>query len=164
MDRSRLLRRSLLAALWLPAACGMLPPPDLKSPKLDISDLSVLKLGLSELRFGLTLRADNPNDVDLPLSNLRFDLELLEQPFATGVVTESKVVIPRRGTKDVPVEFTVPTSRLLDLLKQVPRSDFAKLSYRLRGGAAWGWSGFPLSFEKRGDLDALRSLRELIGR
>ena len=60
------------------------------------------------------------------------------------------------------MEFTVPTARLVDLLGAAASGGLWNLSYRLHGSAGWGWSGYPVTFDKRGDLDALRRLRDLL--
>lgn len=162
-------RRLLGACAALPglaalSACSALPPPGLKPPKLSFAGLAVPGVGPSEIEFRLTVIADNPNDVELPLSNLQFDLDLLGRPFATGSSPEPTITLPRQGTRQVPIVFTVPTARLLDLLSAV-RSDAAgRFEYRLRGSANWGSSPFKLPFEKTGDLEALQRLRKAFGR
>lgn len=149
-------------APWL-AACSVVPPLDLRAPRLEVADLSIVDLGLSQLRFAVVVRADNPNDVDVPLTDLKFDLDLLGRPFASGIAAEPRLVLPRRAVRDVPIEFSVPTARLVDLVGLLTRGGLGNLSYRLRGNATWGSGFFPVAFEKSGDLDVLRRLREVLG-
>lgn len=155
-------RRVLAACAALPAmlaACSGFPPARLKSPKLSIAGLSVSRLGASEIEFRMTVLADNPNDVDLPLSNLRFELDLLGQPFASGGASEATITLPRQGTRQVPIVFTVPTQRLLELVSTVRGDAAGRFEYRLRGSANWADSPFTLPFEKTGELEALQRLR-----
>lgn len=162
MNPSR--RRLSLAAAALPAlaACSsMMPPPDLKTPKLAFGGLSVPRIGLSEVDFLLTVIADNPNDLEVPLSNIRFDLDLFGQAFASGGTREPTLTLPRLGSREVPIEFTVPTSRLVELISRVRRNGVERFEYRLRGSANWGSSPFAIPFEKSGDLEALRQLGKL---
>ncbi len=156
-------RRLSLAAAALPAlaACSAFPPPDLKTPKLAFGSLSVPRIGLSEVDFLLTVVADNPNDLEVPLSNIRFDLDLFGQAFASGGTREPRLTLPRLGSREVPIEFTVPTSRLVDLISRVRADGAGRFEYRLRGSANWGSSPFAIPFEKTGDLDALRQLGRL---
>lgn len=140
----------------------MLPPPDLKTPSISVSDIAVRDLGFSELRFAVTVRADNPNDIEIPLSNLKFDLDLLGRPFAQGMTDDARLKLPARAARDVPIEFTVPTTRLLDLLSAARSAGLSNLSYRLKGSANWGVSPFAIPFEKSGNLDALQRLRDLL--
>lgn len=157
-------RRLLIAAAslcWL-AACNALPPADLQSPRLRFGEFRIADLGLSEIRFVLAVDTENPNDVDVPLRNLDFELELLEQPFASGRVLERALTLPALGVRSVPVEFTVPTTRLVDVLRRARSADLSEMSYRLAGSASWGWSGIPLRFDRRGSLDVLRGLADLL--
>ena len=154
---------ALSVALLLPlAACGVLPPADLKPPRLRFSDLRITELGPSEIRFVLGVDTENPNDVDVPLRNVGFQLDLLGQPFASGAVIDRAVTLPRTGTKTVPVEFTVPTARLLDVLRRARGSDLSSLGYRLRGSASWGRTGIPLDFDRQGNLEVLRNFADLL--
>ncbi|HWS76543.1 MAG TPA: LEA type 2 family protein [Quisquiliibacterium sp.] len=161
MNASR--RRLLAAGFALPAlaACSAFPPLDLKAPKLSFAGLSVPRIGLSDIDFLLTVLADNPNDVEVPLSNLQFELDLLGAPFASGGAREPTVTLPRLGTREVPIAFTVPTSRLLDLVSKARGEGGGRFEYRLRGSANWGNSPFRIPFEKTGDLEALRQLQKI---
>lgn len=161
--RRRLLAAAgALAALGALPACSALPPLDLKAPRLSFAGLSVPRAGLDEIEFLLTVIADNPNEVDVPLSNLRFDLELFGLPFASGAARDPRLTLPGRGTRQVPIAFTMPTSGLLDLVSKARSEGSGRLEYRLRGSANWGNSPFTIPFEKTGDLEALRKLRGLI--
>lgn len=151
---------ALAAAL---AGCNAMPPPNLRSPNVVFSDFGLSDIGFERVKFVLTVEADNPNDVDIPLTNVRFDLALLGQPFAEGAVDRDRITLPRRSTKQIPIEFTVPTSRLLDVARVAKTGDFARLTYRLSGRANWGESSLTIPFERSGDLDIFRKLRELLG-
>jgi len=144
------------------AACGVVPPIGLKPPKVTVADLAIRSLGLSEIRFALVLDAHNPNDVEVPLTNLRFDLELLGRPFASGAALAPSVTLAAGATQAVPIEFTVPTARLLELLRDVGQANRRRLDYRLHGSANWGKSPFSIPFERRGEFETLQKLRELI--
>lgn len=161
-------RRTCLAAaaaaggVGLLAGCNALPPADLKPPRLAFADFRIEELGLSEIRFLLAVDTENPNDVAIPLRNVDFALELLERPFADGRVIDREVTLPALGARTIPVQFTVPTARLLRLLRSLRSAEPAQWSYRLSGSATWGWSGLPLRFDRRGDLDVLRELGDLL--
>lgn len=145
------------------AGCGVLPPPNLQPPQLAFSDVALGAIGLDRVEFELTVAASNPNDVDLPLTDLRCDLYLFEQLVASGVARDPSFTLPRRGTVDVPIEFVVPTSRLLDLVRNLRLRDLETLRYRLAGSARWGSLPFTIPFERAGDFGALRRLIEMLG-
>lgn len=149
-------------AAGLLAGCNALPPADLKPPRLAFADFRIEELGLNEIRFLLAVDTENPNDVEIPLRNVDFALELLDRPFAEGKVLDREVTLPALGARTIPVQFTVPTSRLLRLLRSLRSAEPAQWSYRLSGSATWGWSGLPLRFDRRGDLEVLRELGELL--
>lgn len=161
--RRRLLAAAgALAALAALPACSALPPLGLRAPRLSFAGLSVPRVGLDEIEFVLTVIADNPNEVDVPLSNLRFELELFGLPFAAGAARDPRLTLPGRGTRQVPIAFRMPTSGLLDLASRARSEGSGRLEYRLKGSANWGNSPFTIPFEKTGDLEALRKLRGLL--
>lgn len=144
------------------AACGLVPPPGLQAPEVHGAQIAVRRIGRDEIRFLLTLDTANPNDVRVPLSGLRFDLDLLGQPFATGQALESTVELAPKARTAVPIEFSVPTSRLLSILRELRADADAGFPYRLRGSAAWGASPWPVRFERSGEIDALHRLRDAL--
>ncbi len=159
-DRLRLLAGVVVAIGG--AACGIVPPLGLKAPKLDVASLSIRSIGRDEIRFALVLDAHNPNDVDVPLTNLRFELELLERPFASGAARERTVTLAANGTRAVPIEFSVATARLIELLREFRLADGPRLTYSLRGSANWADSPFTIPFGRRGEFETLQRLRDLM--
>ena len=157
--------RRLLAhfALLLLAACGSLPPANLQAPEVGVSDLTLTDIGLDRLRFQVMLETINPNDVDVPLTNIRLDLTVFDIALANGTVVERQVTLPSRGRQQVPVEFTVPTSRLLDVLERFRAGNWDNFSYRLAGHANWGNTPFGVPFERTGNLDILKRLSIIFG-
>ena len=111
------------------AACSLGEPVP---PQVRMVDLRLLESGVFEQRFQIDLRIGNPNDFDLPLDGLTFDLEVNGADFARGFSNE-RVTVPRLGEETVSV---VATTTLLDLVQQMQllarRGD---LSYRLQGTA-----------------------------
>ena len=149
---ARLLSRpAALLAVLVVAACASLE--DAQPPQVSIADIKFLKSGLLEQDIELDLRLRNPNNFDLPLDGMTFDLMLNGQHFAEGFSDES-VTIPRFGEAHLPV--TASTS-LIDLARQalgIARS--GELDYQINGRAYLGGlrSG-SLPYEKRGRLRLL---------
>ncbi|GAB4224929.1 MAG: hypothetical protein Tsb0032_30370 [Kiloniellaceae bacterium] len=116
----------LLLAL---AACSTGDPV---APQVRMVDLRLLEGGVFEQRFQIDLRIGNPNDFDLPLDGLTFDLDVNGENFARGFSNE-RVTVPRLGEETISV---VASTTLLDLVQQMrllaQRGD---LSYRLHGTA-----------------------------
>ncbi len=162
MNRARLLLVHL--TLVLLAACGSLPPANLQPPDVSVSNLSLTDIGLDRLRFQVLLETRNPNAVDVPLTNVRLDLTVFDVALAHGTVVERQVTLPAGGSLQVPVEFTVPTSRLLDVLDRFRSGNWDNFSYRLAGNANWGNTPFGVPFERSGNLDILKRLSTIFGR
>jgi LEA14-like dessication related protein len=165
------LRRQLTLALSLSgagliagglSACNAVPPLNLKAPEVGFSDLSVSDVGLSNIKFVVTVNADNSNDVDIPLSDAKFELSLMGNSFANGVAKETAIVIPKKGKRSIPIEFTVPTSQLIDTVKKLNLKDLGSFTYALKGSARWGSGPFSVPFERKGDLAALKSLADML--
>ncbi len=117
-----------LAALFALGACARLG--EAEPPQVHLADIRLLPSGLFEQRFRVDLRLGNPNDFDLALGGLTFELELNDMPFAQGFSNQA-VTLPRLGEARVSV---VASTTLIDLVQQAlilgERSD---LSYRIEG-------------------------------
>ena len=160
--RAGLTISSVIAAVLL-VACNAISPLNLKSPELSFSDISVGDIGLSKVKFIVTVNAQNANDVDIPLSDLKFNLALMDNQFATGVVNETATIIPKKGSKAIPIEFTVGTSQLIDMVRKLNIKELGSFTYKLNGSAKWGSGPFSIPFERKGDLQALKKLSDMLG-
>jgi LEA14-like dessication related protein len=164
-------RRRFVAALVAGAcglsgtACGaLLPPANLVSPTISFSDLSIESASLDRVTLAVTVLAGNPNAIDLPLSDVRFELSLLGQSVAQGEVTEKRFRLPAKGSLALPLRFTVATADLRSMLLKLALGAPADSVWALQGTAHWGASPLPIPFERRGDADSIRRLlRERLG-
>jgi LEA14-like dessication related protein len=153
----------LIVVSALGAGCGLMPPADLRPPEVAVADLTLTDIGLDRLKFKVLLQTTNPNDLVLPLTNVTMKLTAFGVELADGYVVERRLELPALGTATVPVEFTVPTSRLLDLLDRFRASNWDNFDYRLAGSANWGNTPFSVPFERTGNLDVLKRLSRLLG-
>lgn len=133
--------------LFLLTACaGIAPEP----PRVRLADVRLIGGGLLVQELEIDLRLGNPNNVDLPLEGLTFQLEVNDRPLAEGYSNEA-VVLPRLSEVTVPVRASVT---LLDFMHQIMAlGQDDRLSYRLAGRAFL--SGFPgrgVPFAAEGDL------------
>jgi len=117
-----------LAALLARGACTR--RGEAEPPQVHLADIRLLESGLFEQRFRVDLRLGNPNDFDLALGGLTFELELNDMPFARGL-SDQAVTVPRLGEARLRV---VASTTLIDVVQQMlilgERSD---LSYRIEG-------------------------------
>ena len=115
--------------LLLVSACSNSGPV---APQVQVVDLQLLESTVFEQRFRIDLRIGNPNDFELPLDGLTFDLEVNGEDFARGFTNEG-VTIPRLGEGRLSV---VASTTLVELVQQMRllavRGD---ITYRLHGTA-----------------------------
>ncbi len=138
---------SLCAPLFL---IGCQSAADLEPPRVSLADIRLLPSGLLEQRFELDLRITNPNNVDVPLDGLSFNLVLNDAQFADGV-SNPAFVVPRLGDVVVPIEAR---TTLLHVVEQViALADAQALTYRLQGTAFLrGIARDTIPFESEGAL------------
>ncbi|MGF1610844.1 MAG: LEA type 2 family protein [Kiloniellales bacterium] len=139
---------AVLVAALVATACASLD--DALPPQVSVADIKFLGSGLFEQEVEVDLRVRNPNNFDLPLEGMTFDLMLNGQHFAEGFTNES-VTIPRLGEARVPV--TASTS-LVNLARQalgIARG--GQLDYKINGLAYLrGLTTRTVPYEKSGSL------------
>jgi LEA14-like dessication related protein len=126
----------------------------LDAPRVNVSNITPQEMTLFEQQFLVQLRIQNPNDVDLEVKGLTFDLDLNGKPFASGLSNKS-VTIPRFGSGVVDVEAF---SGLAGILKQFQHfagsSGRPTFSYRLRGKAYLERpASIALPFDEQGEIE-----------
>jgi LEA14-like dessication related protein len=138
-----------VAALLLLAACSALPPQALM-PRFSVAEIDVKAVGLLEQHFEVGLRLANPNDFDLGIEAMEFELELNGQPFAKGL-SQTRASIPATSSVVVRVDAVTQSHNLIrqfvtlepDTLKQ-------GMPYLIKGRVKTDkWLGW-LPFEQKG--------------
>lgn len=144
--------------------CGVFPPLGLKPPQLNVSDFRIVDIGLSQIRFAVTVAVQNPNPVVLPLSNVSVDVDVLDRPLGQGAARETTLELAAERSTEVPIDFVVPTARVRELFRALRSAETAKFGYVIRGSARWGSDGITIPFRREGELQGLRRLAELLQR
>ncbi|MCP4328045.1 MAG: water stress/hypersensitive response domain-containing protein [Alphaproteobacteria bacterium] len=120
-------RSVAIAALVVVGACSTI---GVERPRVFVEDIRPIGGGALSQRFELVLRLQNPNDSDLHVRGMSFDLDLNGGRFASGV-SNQRVTIPRLGSATMTVDASTST---FDLLAQVFRlSNNPTLDYNLHG-------------------------------
>lgn len=143
------MKRLVWIVLLLLAACAGVGGLTQK-PEISLAGLDLLELGLFEQRFLLKLRIENPNDVDLPIKGLAFDVELNGLPFAKGL-SDRAVTVPRLGEAVLDVRATSNLGSVLRQLRELQKAGRERVDYRIFGSIAVDGLG-RVPFDRRGDV------------
>jgi LEA14-like dessication related protein len=143
----RLLACSLLLAL---GACSTLVPRD--PLQIDLVGLEPLPGEGLEMRFAVKLRIQNPNDDAIDYNGVALQLDINDQPLASGVSSQSGRV-PRFGEAVISVPVSISAYSVMRQAWGVsgykPGQD---LPYALRGKLAGGLFG-TMRFNDSGTLN-----------
>ena len=120
-------------------------------PSVDVMDVRLVGLGLTEQRLAVTLCVTNPNKIDLNFRRVTADLDVSGQPLATGA---SDLAVRLPPLSSTPVPFTVVTTvqnlgpQLLGILNT------GSVDYRVHGFVSLeGALGITLPYSRSGRLD-----------
>jgi LEA14-like dessication related protein len=141
------MRQSLLMvflALGLAACSGL--PFNAVAPKVSVADVAVKSMGLLEQRLDVGLRISNPNDFDLTIVALEFELEVNGRPFANGLSGKATLV-PAMASTLLRVDTYLQSQNLIRQFKRLsPGALAAGVPYRVKGrfktDKSSGWMPF----------------------
>lgn len=138
-----------LALVLLLAACSGLPF-NVQPPRITVADIDIQSLGLFEQHFDVNLRVANPNDFDLAIEGLEFELQVNGHPFAKAL-SKSAAQVPALTSTLMRVDTVTQSIDLLQQFKLVPPETLkAGIPYRIKGrikiDKAFTW----LPFEQNG--------------
>lgn len=122
-----------------------------QSPSVTLADIGLEDFGLLEQRFALRLRVQNPNNVDIPVSGLTYELEVNGEKFARGV-SDKAVTVPRYGEAVLDVSAVSNLSSLLRQLSEMEKAGKESITYRLKGQLNLGNWGNAVPFDHRGEV------------
>ncbi|RTL35344.1 MAG: hypothetical protein EKK49_07530 [Rhodocyclaceae bacterium] len=121
----------------------------LKKPDVKVAGIRLLDAGLFEQRFIVSLRITNPNNAEIPIEGLNFNVDINGQPFAHGV-SNQPVVVPRLGEAVLEVTATTGLDKLLRQFGELGRGR-DRVDYRIRGRLVTGNLG-GFDFDKSGEV------------
>lgn len=136
---------ALALALFLAACASVIPQP----PKVALAGLDIESIGLFEQRFILQLRVTNPNNVDIPVEGINFDVDVNGRHFANGI-SNLAVTIPRQGETVLEVRATSNLAAFLRQWQESEKSGEPGLDYRVKGNLRVSGYG-ALPFDHRGE-------------
>lgn len=142
---------ALLALAPVLVACAALAPR-LESPRVSLADLQLEQFGVFEQRYRLSLRVQNPNDVELPIAGMEFRLYLNDEEFAHGL-SDQRVTLPAFGEQLVEVQVTSGITGILGQIQRLGSGELKTFSYRLAGHVKPLHRALKYPFEYRGEID-----------
>jgi LEA14-like dessication related protein len=114
------------------AACSTLGR-DLQSPKLSLVGVQVLSGDMFAQRFKVRVRVENPNDLELPVRGLEYQIILMGDSFADGTSADS-FLLPARGEAEFDMLVTTNfVSSFGRLLSRVGGGKLEDIEYELSG-------------------------------
>jgi len=137
----------LLVAVLLGGCVGF----GMERPRVTLSDIAVKDARVLEQVFEVKLRIMNPNDTELPISGLAFDVELNDAPFASGVSGE-QVIVPRFGSAVITAEAVSGIAGIVRQLAKLAEGGLTSISYRITGKVYLGSWLQRLTFDERGEI------------
>ncbi len=140
---------SLVVSLVL-GGCGSLLTSDILPPEVSLAGLGFGEPGLFEQELRVDLRLRNPNNFEVAIDRVTFNLEVNDKPFAHGRATEG-LDLPALGETVVPVTVSIPTNDLIERVMELGTQ--RRLDYRLTGEAELDSLFFSkVPFEREGKL------------
>ena len=142
--------RVLLGALVFAALVGCATTPKMEPLDVSLSDIAPAQMGLFEQQFQVKLRVQNPNNFDVPLDGVAYQIELNDKAFAKGVGQQS-VTVPKFGETVLDVTAVCSLSNVLDQVALLAQGGPEKLRYRVKG-KLYRADGTSIPFDQLGEI------------
>lgn len=137
-----------LIALGLVACSGL--PFNAKPPKVSVAEVDIKSLGLFEQQFDVGLRVSNPNEFDLKIEALEFELELNGRAFAKGL-SRASALIPATSSTVMRVDAVTQSKNLIQQIKTLPAEILKEgMPYRIKGRVKTDQSSSWIPFDQKG--------------
>jgi LEA14-like dessication related protein len=142
--------RSLGAVLALSvlAGCSSLK---LEKPHLEVVNVQLLKSDLLQQQFNVRMRVDNPNDRELPVRGITYELQVAGEKFAEGESVNS-FTVPAKGSTEFDLSMKANAANMLLRLLSGGKK-LESLDYRMVGKVSLS-SGMKRSipFDEKGQI------------
>ena len=136
----------LMIVLGAMAACSSMS----RKPEVSLAGVELSGIGLVDQRFVIKLNVHNPNDIDLSLKALDFNVELDGKRFAHGVAAKP-MIVPRQSDAVLEIQAVGSLVVLLQQLRELRKAGRETIPYRIFGVADADVVG-ALSFDRRGEV------------
>jgi len=144
---------TLLFAVILSGCAAM--QDSLEAPYVTLTDLRMLDMTLFEQRYGLKIRVQNPNPVELPITGMNFRLDINDTELGRGV-SDQAVTVPAYGEAVVEIKLTSNLIRIFDQIRGLESGKGQSLRYHLSGGLSLANQMSKLPFDYQGEIGQRR--------
>lgn len=149
--------RALKTAITAVMAAGLLAAcaggGAMKKPVIDVTEVRIANFDRESAQLTVLLRVQNPNNIELNLTDINAKLFLSDQEVAQAEATQPKFTLPAMGSMTLPMRVTVPFKTLPEALK---KSTVAMVSgglpYKLSGSVTTFNGLLTVPFEKTGEI------------
>ena len=122
-----------------------------ETPRVSLVGIAPVDLQLFEQRFRVSLRIQNPNDHDITIRGLDYEIVINEKVFAQGV-SGKPVSVPAWGESIAEVEVVSSLDRIIDQLHGLGERSDSSIDYALSGHVRIDGVPFPIPFQYGGTL------------
>jgi len=120
----RSLPRAVFAAfLVMLASCASLGPK-LVAPQLSLQGIQIMSADMFAQQFMVRVKVENPNDLEVAVSGIEYEIFLMGDSFAEGA-SDSSFVLPAKGEAEF--DMIVKTNFVSSLGRLVSRTSGGKL-------------------------------------
>lgn len=142
-------RMWVLLVIFSLAACSGLPL-NMLAPRVSVATVDLRQIGVLEQHFDVGLRVANPNDFDLTIEALEFDLEVNGRAFAKSL-SRAATKIPAASSEVLQIDAIMQSKNLLEQLRTLTPDTLKQgVPYRIRGRIKTDQSSRWLPFDHSG--------------
>ena len=138
--------------------------PKLETPQLSLLGIQMMSTDMFAQKFRVRVKVENPNDLELPVRGLDYQIILMGDSFAEGVSSD-RFVVPALGEAEFDMVVTTNfVSSLGRLISRVGGGKLEDLDYEIAGEVLLE-KGFvkKIPFNHHGTVDIARALGKRAG-
>lgn len=120
-------------------------------PQVNIAAISLTDANLFEQRYHIKLRLQNPNDFDLPINGVQFQVQINGRPFASGM-SSAPVSVPRFGMAVIEIDAVSTLAEVARQLNDIIMGQTQGVRYTLTGKVHLARPAVELPFHQEGEM------------
>jgi LEA14-like dessication related protein len=154
---------ALVAMACMLAGCAAFVPK-IETPKLSLLGIQMMSTDMFAQKFRVRVKVENPNDLELPIRGLDYQILLMGDSFAEGTSTDG-FVVPAKGEAEFDMVVTTNfVSSLGRLISRVGGGKLENLDYEIAGEVLLD-KGFvkKIPFSQHGKVDIAKAMAKAGG-